>query len=247
MWHHPRMKPSELIAALDRDSAAFVEGCEHAGLTTAVPSCPNWTVTDLLWHLTEVHDFWRTVVTDRLSDPSTYVEPERPSDDALPDLYRSGRVKLLKTLADADPTTSSWTWSSDKTAGFVIRRMAQETAIHRWDAESAAGTVTPVESTLASDGVDEFLAHFTGSVVKGAVPVGGSVHLHCGDVDGEWTVRESENGFTVTREHSKADCAIRGPASDILLAMWRRIPLATCDVVGDADVATRFIAHTNLD
>ena len=40
--------------------------------------------------------------------------------------------------------------------GFVIRRMAQETAIHRWDAESAAGTVTPVESTLASDGIRTF-------------------------------------------------------------------------------------------
>ena len=125
--------------------------------------------------------------------------------------------------------------------------MTQETAIHRWDAEQAAGTVNPVEPTLASDGIDEFLAHFTGSVVKGADPVGGSVHLHCGDVDGEWTVRESENGFAVTREHSKADCAIRGPASDILLAMWRRVPLATCDVVGDPDVAARFIAHTNLD
>ena len=57
----------------------------------------------------------------------------------------------------------------------------------------------------------------------------------------------SDDGFAVAREHSKGDCAIRGPASDILLALWRRVPLSTCDVVGDADVAARFIAHTNLD
>jgi hypothetical protein len=49
------------------------------------------------------------------------------------------------------------------------------------------------------------------------------------------------------REHSKGDCAIRGPASDILLALWRRQPLSNCDVVGDADVAARFVAHTNLE
>ena len=82
---------------------------------------------------------------------------------------------------------------------------------------------------------------------KGAEPVGGSVHLHCGDVPGEWTVREADDGFAVAREHSKGDCAIRGAASDILLSLWRRVPLSTCDVVGDADVAARFIAHTNLD
>jgi uncharacterized protein (TIGR03083 family) len=241
------METSEFIAALDRDSVAFVDACEVAGLATAVPSCPDWTVADLLWHLTEVHDFWRTVVAEKLSDPSGYEQPPRPADEGLAELYRTGRVELLKTLGEADPSASSWTWSNDKTAGFVIRRMTQETAVHRWDAEEAAGTVQPIEAALASDGIDEFLQHFLGDVTKGAAPVGGSVHLHCGDVDGEWLVRESADGLDVTREHAKADCAIRGSASDILLAMWRRIPLSTCDVVGDADVAARFIAHTNLD
>ncbi|MEP7201637.1 MAG: maleylpyruvate isomerase family mycothiol-dependent enzyme [Ilumatobacteraceae bacterium] len=241
------MENCDLIAALDRDSTAFVEACEAAGLAAAVASCPDWTVSDLLWHLTEVHDFWRTIVAERLSDPGDYREPQRPADEALPDLYRTGRTELLKTLNEVDPANSVWTWSNDKSAGFVIRRMAQETAVHRWDAEQAVGMVTVIEGNVASDGIDEFLTHFMASVVDGAEPVGGSVHLHCGDVDGEWTVRETDDGFDVTREHSKADCAIRGPACDILLAMWRRVPLSTCDVVGDADVAARFIAHTNLN
>lgn len=162
-------------------------------------------------------------------------------------MYRRGRAELLKTLGGADPTMPAWTWSSDKTAGFVIRRMAQETAVHLWDAREAAGTVSPIEPALASDGIDEFLAHFLSAVAEGAAPVAGSVHVHCGDVPGEWTVREGDDGFTVAREHSKGDCAIRGGASDILLTMWRRVPLSTVDVVGDADVAARFIAHTNLN
>jgi uncharacterized protein (TIGR03083 family) len=204
-------------------------------------------VSDLLWHLTEVHDFWRTMVAERRSNWEGYQQPPRPADDGLVDMYRRGRAELLTTLGDVDPAMPMWTWSNDKTAGFVIRRMAQETAVHLWDAIDASGNAQPIEATLASDGIDEFLTHFVADVADGAAAVDGSAHFHCGDVPGEWTVRESPDGFVVTREHSKGDCAIRGAASDILLALWRRVPLSKCDVVGDADVAARFIAHSNLN
>ena len=247
MWHHPGMEAHEYLAALDRDASAFVDACEVAGLTTEVPSCPGWTVADLLWHLAEAHDFWRTIVVERRSTWEGYEQPPRPVDEGLAELYRRGRTELLQVLDDVDPSTTLWTWSADKTAAFVIRRMAQETSVHLWDATTAAGLVNPIEAELASDGIDEFLTHFVSDVTKDAPAVGGSVHLHCADVAGEWTVREDDEGFVVTREHAKADCAIRGAASDILLALWRRVPLSACDVVGDADVAARFIAHTNLN
>ncbi len=241
------METNDFIAALERDSAAFVDACEVAGLTSTVASCPGWTVADLLWHVTEVHDFWCTIVSEQMIDPKDYKGPTRPVDEALAEMYRRGREELLTTLGGTDPSTPVWTWSADHTAGFVIRRMSQETSIHLWDATEAADLVNPLEPALASDGIDEFLTHMLGDAVKGADPVGGSVHLHCGDVAGEWTVRELEDGFDLVREHSKGDCAIRGSASDILLALWRRVPLSHCDVVGDADVAARFIAHTDLN
>jgi uncharacterized protein (TIGR03083 family) len=241
------METNEFIDALDRDSAAFVDACAVAGLITPVPSCPGWTVADLLWHLTEVHAFWRTVVAERLTSWEGYEEPLRPADEEIADMYRAGRIELVKVLSETDPTTPTWTWSNDKTAAFVIRRMTQETAIHLWDASDSAGLTNPIEPALASDGIDEFLAHFIDDVAEGAAPVEGSVHLHCADVDGEWTVRESADGFMVAREHSKGDCAIRGKASDLLLALWRRQPLSTCDVVGDVEVAARFIAHSSLN
>ena len=54
------------------------------------------------------------------------------------------------------------------------------------------------------------------------------------------------DGFDVTREHAKGDCALRGAASDLLLVLWRRRPMSTIDVVGDADVAARFLAWPAL-
>lgn len=242
------MEPNEHLVALARDGVAFGDSCQVAGLSTSIKSCPGWRVADLVWHLTEVHHFWRTIVAEQHSTWEGYERPPRPADHALLSDYESGLTTLLSTLTSIDPAQANWTWSSDHSAGFVIRRMAQETAVHRWDADQAAGSPLAIEATLASDGIDEFLAHFIADVRADAPSVGGSVHLHCTDVPGEWTVRPTEaGGMNVIREHAKGDAAMRGTASDLLLALWRRVDLSVIDVVGDAAVAARFVEHTNLE
>ena len=240
-------KPSRL-SALERDGTAFAESCAAAGLGAAVDSCPGWTVADLVWHLTEVHQFWRTIVGERRPTWEDYDQPARPSDDDLLRDYRSGLSDTLTVLSAADPAQPNWTWSSDHSAGFVIRRMAQETSVHRWDADSAAANVTPIDALLASDGIDEFFTHMISDVIADAMEAGGSVHLHCTDVAGEWTVRPSDDGAQiVTREHEKGDAAMRGTASDLLLVLWRRQNVTQVDVIGDSEVAKRFVARTSLD
>ena len=241
------MQVKDFLSALERDGAAFVASCESAGRAAPVTSCPDWTVSDLLWHLTEVHHFWRTIVGERRATWEGYAEQPRPGVTELAATYREGLDETVAVLSAADPLAVNWTWSSDHTAGFVIRRMAQETAVHRWDADNAAGAATDIEAHLASDGIDEFLFFHLEWRTDAPVRVGGSVHLHCTDVPGEWTVREGNDAFSVQREHAKGECAIRGTASDILLQLWRRAPLRATDVVGDAEVAARFIAHTGLD
>jgi hypothetical protein len=92
------------------------------------------------------------------------------------------------------------------------------------------------------------LNHFLRWVAPGAAPLGGSVHLHCTDVDGEWLLTADADGTdVVTREHAKGDAAMRGPAHDLLLVLWRRQSLDTIDVIGDRAVAERLVARTRLD
>ena len=248
MWQHRRMDKPAYLAALRRDGDAFATACAAAGPEAPVPTCPGWTVADLTWHLAEVLHFWAGIVADQRDTWEGYVEPERPAHaQALMEFYRDRLEHTLAVLAAADPAQPNWTWAADHTAGFVILRMAQETAVHLADAQLAAGLPPTVEPALASDGIDEFLEHFLEGQA-GAAPIGGSVHIHCTDVAGEWTVRETDDGaFAVTREHAKGDSAIRGAAADILLALWRRAPLSTCDVVGDAEVAARFVAASRLE
>jgi predicted lipid carrier protein YhbT len=110
-----------------------------------------------------------------------------------------------------------------------------ETAVHRYDAQLAAGTPTPIERDLAVDGVDELfdLIPFWpwADRVKGA---GETLHFHCTDGEGEWFVRLHAEGVDVTREHAKGDVAARGSASDLLLFLYGRVPAEQLDVFGDA-------------
>jgi uncharacterized protein (TIGR03083 family) len=282
------VEPYDLLAALARDGEAFADACADADLNIAVPTCPGWSLADLVWHLAEVHHFWRTIVDEQRDTWEGYEQPPRPPDGALVDFYRDGLEATVTVLAAAHPQRANWTWSHQRDAGFVMRRMAQETAVHLFDACAARGGQHTVAADLASDGIDEFLFHFLRPDANFAGALGGSVHIHCTDVAGEWTVRPADSadavtdaspaagsgagggaeevvaaaavdddgdgdgdgdgrGLVVTREHSKGDAALRGAASNLLLVLWRRLPLAAVDVIGDHDLAARFVACTSLD
>jgi uncharacterized protein (TIGR03083 family) len=234
------------LSALRRDGEALANAAEGA-LALPVPTCPGWSVADLVWHVGRVHYFWREIAERRLTEPDAVERPARPADSELIAWYRAGLGHLLAVLEGLDPATPVWTWAEPHDVGFIVRRMAIETAVHRWDGDHAVGSAQPIEAELASDGIDEFLEHFDVSRKADAAPLGGSVHLHCTDVAGEWIVREDAGGaVTVERRHEKGDAAMRGTASDLLLVLWRRVGLAAIDVVGDAAVAERLVARQTL-
>ena len=243
------------LGALWRDGLALADAAERAGLDAPVGSCPGWTVADLVWHTGEVHLFWRTCVAERWSDPSAYVEPDRPLGDLLLPWYREGVQRSVEVLTAAAPDEPIWSWAPrGGTAAWIVRRMAQETAVHRWDAEAAAAggaAPPPIDTELAVDGVDEFFEHFSDTAAEGAAAVHGRVHLHATDADGEWLVSEPAVGgrLEVSREHAKGDAAVRGTASNLLLLLWRRVGLdddGRFEVFGDAEVARRLVARADL-
>jgi uncharacterized protein (TIGR03083 family) len=163
-----------------------------------------------------------------------------PEGAAAGDWVQAGAEMLATELEARDPGTPCWTWVPfDRTVGFWARRTAHETAMHRWDAQNAAGTADEIDGELAVDGVDEYLALvpcFPGR----HLPDAGSVHLHSTDAKGEWLVRLDGGGMHVTREHAKGDAAVRGPASDLLLVVYGRKPTDAVEVLGDASLFDRF-------
>ncbi len=239
------MELEAYLAAIERDASALAQAAEGR-LDREVPTCPGWDLAELVWHTGEVHDFWRQIAKGPLLHPAEAKPTERPDGEELVSWFREGVVELTRVLAGLDPETRLWTWAPQKNGAFIPRRMAQETAVHSWDAHRASGSPSPIEPQLAADGIDEFLTVFL-PASRARLIGDHSAHVHCTDVDGEWTIQVNEGDVEVTREHAKGAVALRGAASDLLLVLWRRLPADTVEVHGDPDNVQAFLALADLE
>ena len=244
------------VAALRRDGAAAVVAATD-GIDAPVPGCPGWTVADLAAHLGAIHHRVATLVRDRLLDPPSRlwrVEPPPPEGRAA--WLAEGHRALVAALDAADPDAPVWTWAGPRTMTFWARRMALETAVHRWDLESAAGGGEPIDAELAVDGVDELLDVFLPArraPLRGADPWrfagdGERLHVHATDAPGEWVLRFAGGDVAVTREHAKGEAALRGPASELLLILYGRIApgAGAAELLGDPGVLGLWTATARI-
>ena len=163
--------------------------------------------------------------------PGPVDRPERPGagDDQL-EWAERGLDAVLRVLAETDPQETAWNWtrSEPQTAAFCLRRMTQETALHRWDAQAAAGEPDALVGCFAADGVEEVMTMWLparGGRSKEAVT--GTAHLHASDAAAgqlsEWFLQFGPAGtMNCQHTHEKGDAALRGTASDILLTLWGR-------------------------
>jgi uncharacterized protein (TIGR03083 family) len=234
------MEPAQYLESLARDSDLLADAAEAAGPAADVPTCPGWTVEDLVRHCTS-GDLWARTIVETGSRSSPDLPADAPTGAALVPYFRDGARALVQTLGATDPAASVWTFSaSDRTARFWYRRRAQETSVHRFDAQTAAGEPTPIDAELAVDGIDEFLTAFLPRMAAAVATDGETLHFHCTDVQGEWLVARDGEEVRVTREHAKGDVAARGGASDLLLFIWGRVPASRLEVFGDAAALDRF-------
>jgi uncharacterized protein (TIGR03083 family) len=235
-------------AAVRRDGFGLAAAAAAAGPDALVAACPGWDVAELVWHITEVQYFWAEIVAGRLQGPEAVARLERPEGfPALLARCREGVEHLAAVLAAADPAAPVWTWARQKDAAFVIRHQAQEAAVHRWDAEQAAGQAFGIDPELAADSIDEFFEHTAAWRREGAAPIGGRVHICSTEGLGDWTVSEDESGaLAVQRGHARGDAAMRGPASDLLLVLYRRLGPDVLETFGDTGVLERFLARADL-
>lgn len=207
---------------------------------TPVPSCPGWDVADLAWHVGVVGDIWRQLVEGSLGAPRDFHPGDRPAPGELPAWLDGVLQRASRTLAGTDPATPVQTWAELVPASFVQRRLAHELTMHAWDADRALDREQPLPLDLAEDGIDELLGalSFFRVPVPGRIAAGEGLHLHCTDHDlpegaGEWVVRGPGGSWSIERRHAKEAFAARGPASEILLALWGRAPVEDLATFGD--------------
>jgi uncharacterized protein (TIGR03083 family) len=193
-------------------------------LALPVPSCPGWTVADVVTHTAEVYA--HKVACTRLGaepDPWPPAEPRSREPFAV---FDGAAAELFSLFDTADPDSPSHTWwPPDQSVGFWMRRMALETAVHRVDVELASGVATPVDFELALDGIDELLVmmlagdewaeHGTEAPVDAAVRITSRGR--------SWTVDANAAAVVVDRSADGAVAAeIAGDPSALYLWLWGR-------------------------
>ena len=250
----PGTDPDVPVDALDHvrtDGEEMLRIAADHDLDLAVPSCPGWSLGDLVWHVGTVWNRWARVVAEGVTSAATvqaWGTPERPDDELLVDWATAAHTALFSALSRAALDQQVWTWTgSTRDVAWVRRRMAHETAVHRWDAADTVGLPYEIPVALAVDGIDEFLELFVArDAAADAAPLAGTVHLHCTDTTetaastGEWLVTSLDpTGARFTHEHAKGDVAVRGRASDLLLWVWGR-SAGPVEIFGDADLAEAF-------
>src|SRR6202042_1809230 len=147
------MENSRFLECLEADYRRIRE-VVPGHLEERVPTCPDWSVDDLTWHVGMVYLHKATAMREG-AEPENW--PQDYDDDAsaielIDDAYRQLTAEFA---AHVPPEHSATLYGPDKTVGFWIRRMAQESVIHRIVAELGAGVAgSPAPDDLAVDGID---------------------------------------------------------------------------------------------
>jgi len=255
----------DYLGHLARESALFGHAMNGAAADVRVPSCPDWNADDLLWHLAEVQWFWGTIVRDGVDGAAAQErKPARPAGRAaLMSFYLSASADLGAALAAAAPETPAWTWSDDKTVGFIRRRQAHEALIHRLDAELTAGHHrSHMDPALSADGADEALRIMYGGDMPAwgtfAVDDARTLRIQATDTGDSWLVTlgqfagtdpddqrsYDQPGILVAADDpgTSAAAVVRGSADDLDSWLWQRPPATMLERSGDRDVLGAFDA-----
>jgi uncharacterized protein (TIGR03083 family) len=235
------MELADQLAAVERETDVLADVvARHPDVP--VPNCPGWDIAELGRHTSQAHRW--AMANIAAEDHAKPVRPagEAPTDPAdVPAWMRAGAAEFTGVVRAA-PDAETWTLGGPGQARFWARRHASETSVHRWDGQAAVAAAggpppDPIDADVAVDAIDEAFQMIGFMLARGAEGPAGSCHLHRTDGPGEWMLRVEEGRLSVTHEHGKGDCAVRGSASDLLLYLWGRTPAADLEVFGDADQA----------
>ena len=242
----------QLLAEVTNSTDTLAGIAASADQATHVPTCPEWTLRQLVTHVGRAHRWAAEIVATRAAEPIPFREvpdgrlPDDPA--ARPQWLRAGAARLADAVHGAG-SASMWTHPGMGQASYWARRMAHETAVHRADGQLALGVRPVIEPVIAADGIDEWLGFGAEpGQRKTAVPDGKVLHLHATDegLDGEWLIRGGPDGITVQNGHGKGDAAVRGPASVLMLVLLRRLSPddPELEILGDPTLLDKWLAAT---
>ncbi|WGL52636.1 maleylpyruvate isomerase N-terminal domain-containing protein [Nocardioides sp. BP30] len=224
---------AEHLEGLREAMIAFVRYADRAGLAADVPTCPGWTVRDLVAHQGMVHR-WATdrLQGARVADPERWLAEGAAEADPL-EWLRDGVVELAQAFTRVPDDVEAPVFLEDAPAprAFWARRQCHETTIHAVDAQTAAlgrpprAEETQIPLALALDGLDELVM---GNVPRSKYRLRSSrptsLAVAPGDAGVWWLMRVGPDPVVSSRHTGPiaADHVLEGTATELYLRLWNR-------------------------
>lgn len=222
---------STLAAEADRLAALIHDATD---LGAAVPTCPEWTLRELVAHQGEVHRWATDTVTgvwDSMADSDRADRIAAPMDPALGRWFADGADRLLAALAAAPDSLVTPVFLVDAPSArmFWARRQANETTVHRVDALAATlgRWPTAAEAGIATeravDGIDELLTGFLPrprTKLRSDEPF--TLAVAPSDTDRRWVIAVSDSPPVTETSDVSADVTFIGTAAEVYLGLWNR-------------------------
>ncbi|GAA1891755.1 maleylpyruvate isomerase N-terminal domain-containing protein [Lapillicoccus jejuensis] len=236
--------------ALGDAATVLRENARLAGAGAPVPTCPGWTVGDLVLHTGLVHR-WAAAIL-RGASPRDAGPIDVPADGAGAaalardagltgdpyEWYDAQCADLLQAVVDTDPDADVWFFLRDAPPPRLgwTRRQAHEVTVHAVDAmASRLGRAPAVRelwfrSALAVDGVDELLTGFVprpSARLRSATPY--RLLVEAADTGDGWLLEVAQEPVVTTplapgESRPDHDERFTADAVPLYLHLWNREP-----------------------
>jgi uncharacterized protein (TIGR03083 family) len=237
----------DYATALTGQNQMLGELLRDAGWSVPVPTCPGWTLLQLLRHVGRGDRWAAQIIADRADtslDPRLVRDGKPPADvpGAIRWLSQSPQV-LLAAVEAIGPGSEVSTFVGPRPAAWWTRRRLHEATVHRADAAIALGAPYELSAELAADGISEWLERLADEQALGkppSLPAGTSLTLRATDrhlADSAWTVFGGATGVHWVARPGIADLTVSGPTTDLLLALLRRHPAEATGISMQGDTA----------
>ncbi|MGF1598731.1 MAG: maleylpyruvate isomerase family mycothiol-dependent enzyme [Acidimicrobiales bacterium] len=240
-----RLEPSRYRSLVDADLRTLA-ATDPSCLTYDIPHLEGWTVHTVIGHTAWIMRYVSYCLQAAPDDPPPRASVgEPPLGAEVFDWFTEAATTVRSLLDTVDLTIARPSWTGPQDGQWWLRRLAQETSMHRWDVQSAVTTPDGIDPDLARDGIDEVLEVFVPSRMHfdALDAVGATIHLHGTDTGpeaSEWLLRVTDEAIDREHTHGRADVAVRGTMSDLLLLLWSRVPPSRLEVIGDGSLLDRW-------
>ncbi|GLY38014.1 hypothetical protein Amsp01_040380 [Amycolatopsis sp. NBRC 101858] len=248
--------------AIVEHTRRLAESAAAAGPDAAVPTAPEWTVTDLVTHLGQTQHWVAEIIERRITDPTRLptemaVSPADPG-DWLAWLTESAQ-RVADACADDALDAPVFNAAGDERSGgrFWMVSMLNEAVVHGFDAAIAANRPVDVDAGIAAALIGNHLRMLTSPTWEMQRPesahalrgTGQTLQWQATDTADAWLIERRPDGATWQPGTGQADVTLTGPAGSLFLTLIRRLPLtdhatAAISIDGDSDLARHWLDHT---